>query len=195
LGRKFESRAEGHDACLVTFWQGYVTGQFQAFRPDSAEPFLCSSSFRTWAPPWRPKVEPTRSPAARVAFEALAAELDRRGWRPAGGRGEQAGYLFVRREQRAAALRTVAPPEVPDTVLLSALDRAAGERGATSAEVGRALYGDDAPSVDHLPQRIGTRLRTLEQQGQVGRRSSGGVNRWFSMAPDPSDHGQGRSSA
>jgi hypothetical protein len=171
-----------------------VTGQFQAFRPDRVEPFLCSSSFRTWAPPWRSKAEPTRSPAARAAYEALAAELDRRGWRPVGRPPEQEAYLYVRRERRAAALRAVAPPVVPDTLLLSALDQAAGERGATSAEVGRALYGEDAQSVHQLAQRIGTRLRTLEQQGRVGRRSSGGVNRWFPTAPDAGDGGPERSS-
>ena len=194
MGRELESRAEGHDALFVRFWQGYVTGQFQAFRPASAEPFLCSSPFRTWTPPWRSKVAPTGSPAAQAALEALAAELDRLGWRPADGQPGQAGHVYVRRERRAAALRAVDPPAVPDTVLLSALNRAARERGATSAEVGRALYGDDASSVHQLPQRIGTRLRTLEQQGMVRRRSSGGVNRWFPMAPDPSDGGQARSS-
>jgi hypothetical protein len=195
LGRTFESRDEGHDACFVRFWQGYVTGQFQAFRSDSAEPFLCSSPFRTWTPPWRPRVAPTGSPAAQAALEALATELDRLGWRRAGGQVGQAGHVYVRRERRAAALRAVVPPAVPDSALLSALNRAARERAATSAEVGRALYGDDASSVNQLPQRIGTRLRTLEQQGKVGRRSSRGVNRWFPMAPDPTDDGHAGSSA
>lgn len=195
MGREFESRAEGHDTCFVRFWQGYVTGQFQAFLPDRAEPFLCSSPFRTWTPPWRSRATPTGSPAAQAALAALAAELERRGWRPADEQVGQAGHLYVRRGRRAAALRAAAPPAVPDTALLSALDRVAGERGATSAEVGRALYGDDAASVHQLPQRIGTRLRTLEQEGKVGRRSSGGVNRWFPIARDPSDDGQARSSA
>jgi hypothetical protein len=189
LGREFESRVEGHDTCFVRFWQGYVKGQFLAFRSDSAEPFLCSSTFRTWTPPWRSRAGPTGSPSAHAALEALAAELERRGWRLADAQAEQAGQLYVRREQRAAALRAVAPPAVPDSVLLSALDQVAGERGATSAEVGRALFGDDASTVHHLPQRIGTRLRTLEQEGKVGRRSSGGVNRWYLPALDPSADG------
>lgn len=193
MGRESGSRAEGHDTCFVRFWQGYVTGQFQAFLADSAEPFLCSPPFRTWTPPWRPTATPTGSPAAQAALAALAAELERRGWRTAEAQVEQGGQFYVRRGRRAAALRAVAPPAVPDTELLSALVRVAGERGATSAEVGRALYGDDAASVHQLPQRIGTRLRTLEREGKVGRRSSGGVNRWFPIAPDPSDDGQARS--
>jgi hypothetical protein len=175
---------ENRDDCLVRFWQGYVTGQFQAFRSTGQEPLLCSPSFRTWRPPWRPKVALEESPAAIAAFQALASELARRGWRADGRSDTLQERVFVRDRPGAAPMGQGGPATIAEPFVLRALNEVAGEEGATAAEVGRALYGDEASSVPQLPQRIGTRLRRLQLQGKVDRRETNGVNHWFPTSPD-----------
>ena len=179
-----ESRSQGErgDECVVALWRGYVTAQFVAFRDGSIEPFLSSQPFRTWRPPWQPKVVLEELPDAVAAFQALAVELFAYGYRSAEGSDAFEGCRFVRSEPDTVSLRGVRPDSIAEPFLLRALDEVAGESGATAAEVGRALYGDDALSVRQLPQRIGARLRRLQLQGKVERRETDGVNRWLPTA-------------
>jgi hypothetical protein len=172
------------DECFVRFWQGYVTGQFQAYRSTDPEPFLCSRTFRTWRPPWQPKVEPENSEAAVAAFRALAAELTRRGWHADASSETFEEQVFVRDRAVAGPLGAGGPASIAEPFVLRALRQVAGEEGATAAEVGRALYGEEASSVPQLPQRVGTRLRRLQLQGKVDRRETNGVNHWFPTSPD-----------
>jgi hypothetical protein len=172
-------RDAGSDECLVRLWRGYMTGEFQAFRPPSVEPFLCSPSFRVWHPPWRPKVRIEQDPAATAALQALTAELARRGWRSAGGSDSLWERIFVRDLPSQKPPKELGPAGLAETLLLRVLDLVAGEDGATAAEVGQALYGDEAASVPQLPQRIGARLRRLQLEGKVDRREQNGVSRWF----------------
>jgi hypothetical protein len=176
---QYESRSQGErgEDCVVVLWQGYVTGQFLARRADSSEPFLSSHPFRTWRPPWQPKVVLEELPAAIAAFQEIVVELRAVGWRSNGSDGFD-GCVFHRAEPEPIATN-VRPDSIAEPFLLRALDQVAGENGATAAEVGRALYGEDAPAVRQLPQRIGTRLRRLQLQGKVERRETDGVNRWL----------------
>ncbi len=184
MHRESRNGQGSRDDCLVRFWQGYVTGQFQAYRSTEPEPFLCSRSFRTWRPPWQPKVELEDSQAAVAAFQALAAELARRGWHAEAGSEAFAERVFVRDRAGAGPMGTGGPASIAEPFVLRALRQVAGEEGATAAEVGRALYGDEASSVPQLPQRVGTRLRRLQLQGKVDRRETNGVNHWFPTSPD-----------
>jgi len=181
------SQGERGEECVVALWQGYVTGQFLAFRAGGAEPFLSSRSFRTWRPPWQPRVVLEELPAATAAFQELAVQLFAQGFRTAEGSDAFDGCVFVRAQPETATMRGVRPASIAEPFLLRALDQVAGESGATAAEVGRALYGDDAPSVQQLPQRIGSRLRRLQLQGKVDRRETNGVNRWFPTASGKKD--------
>jgi hypothetical protein len=180
-------QGDGRDECVVVLWKGYVSGQFQAYGPQGAEPFLCSRPFRMWRAPWQPKLPLEESPDASAAFQSIAVELSRRGWRSAGAADISDRRVFVRPpepEVEAAAQTIVGPANIAEPFLLRALTQAAGEDGATAAEVGRALYGDDAPMVRRLPQRIGTRLRQLQLQGKVDRNETNGVSRWYATSPD-----------
>lgn len=112
--------------CRVSYWQGYVTGRYYAH--DGAQTFLCSRSFRTWT--WRQGNAAGReSEAARAAFVELVRRLGALGWQIAGRDPE---------------------PINRDTVL-SALGRISGDEGATAAEVGREVLGEEAPLVQHVP--------------------------------------------
>jgi len=184
-----ESRSQGErgDECVVALWQGYVTGQFLVFHGGDPQPFLSSRPFRTWRPPWQPRMVLEELPAATAAFQELAVELFARGFRTAEGSDAFDGCVFVRVQPETATMRDVRPASIAEPFLLRALDQIAGESGATAAEVGRALYGDDAPSVQQLPQRIGSRLRRLQLQGKVDRRETNGVNRWFPTASGTKD--------
>jgi len=163
-------------------WRGYVTAQFLACRVGSEEPFLCSSPFPTWRLPWHPKLPLDELPAAVAALHGLVGELARHGWHPIGRPGAWNEYMFVRHPSERLA-DGVRPPRIGDQFVLGALGQVAGTNGATAAELGRALYGDDASSVQRLPQRIGTRLRALQLQGKVDRREDGGVSHWFVTSP------------
>jgi len=180
-------RDAGRDECLVRLWRGYVTGEFQAFRPSSPEPFLRSSSFRLWQPPWRPKVRVEENPAAAAAFDVLAAELARRGWRSDGTSDSFRERVFVRHLPAPAPPKETGPAGLAETLLLRVLELVAGEDGATAAEVGEALYGDEAASVPQLPQRIGSRLRRLQLEGKVERREVNGVGRWYPAPAEQDD--------
>lgn len=140
--------------CRVSYWQGYVTGRYYAH--DAGRSFLCSPSFRTWT--WRRGNAAAReSEAARAAFEELVRRLGALGWRIAGRDPEP-----INRE-----------------TVLSALGRISGDEGATAAEVGREVLGEEARLVQHLPLRVGAELRRLQLQGKVERHQNGGPPRWF----------------
>jgi hypothetical protein len=177
--REGRDRAETPDECVVVLWRGYVTGQYQAYDPRSDEPFLCSPTFRTWRPPWQPRLPIEDSPAAAAALRSLANELSRHGWRSDGG-ATSARRVFVRGSQpRAAASRKrIDPARIAEPFVLRALAQIAGDDGATAAEVGRALYGEDAAVVRGLPQQVGRRLAKLQLKGEVVRRDVSGVTRW-----------------
>jgi hypothetical protein len=183
MRREFRGRQGQLDECVVRFWHGYVTGQFQACHPGDEEPFLCSPSFRTWRPPWQPRVRPDDLPEAVEAFAALRGELVRRGWRDA-GEDDWDEHVFVRQDPEESRVPAANPASIAEQLLLRALDQLAGERGATAAELGRALYGDDAASVRNLPQRLGSRLRSLELRGKVARQERNGHNHWFPSSQD-----------
>ena len=189
MHRETESQVEKFDECVVLFWQGYVTGQFQAYYSRGGEPFLCSRPFRTWRPPWQPKLPLEESPAAVTALRDLTAALAGRGWHGDGRPDAAERRVFVRPpEGEVGRLRDLSPTRIAEPFLLRALNQVAGETGgATAAEVGRALYGDDASLVRQLPQRIGGRLRRLQLQGKVDRYEANGVSHWFPTSPDRKD--------
>lgn len=175
MRRERGERAGSTGDCRLGLWRGYVTAQFYACETGPDDAFLCSPSFRTWRPPWRPKLHLEETPEAASALAALVAELERRGWRESGAASGWAARRFVRPPDPVGPRD---PASIGDDRLLRALDRAAGEDGATAAELGRVLYGDAAPTVRNLPLRLGNRLRALQRQGKVVRREQNGVNRW-----------------
>jgi hypothetical protein len=175
-----EQLNQGHDPheCRIAFWQGYVMGQFYAYRPGAPEPIRLSPMFRTWALR-RGTIPPHDLPTARAALKKLVADLDHRGWRVVGSDV---------REYDAAPASVVAAaisPENPEAAamteeaLLEALNRLGGGSGATAAQLGQELLGERAPTVRNLPQRVGSKLRSLRLQGKVERRKNDGVYHWF----------------
>ena len=187
MRRQSEGRSGERDECVVRLWQGYVSGEFHAYLPGSDAPFLSSPPFRTWRPPWQARVPIDESPAAPAAFAALEDELAQEGWRSDGKAGTIARRVFVREATDGDAVNGFDPASMPDELLVRALDSVAGDDGATAAQVGRALFGDEASAVDRLPQRVGSRLRALQLQGKVDRFETRGVKRWFPRAPLDSD--------
>jgi len=179
--------ANGHGGsaaeCRVKLWRGYVSGQFYASRSGSDEAFLCSAPFRIWRPPWQPKQRLEESAEAVAALQWVVAELHRRGWTETESNG-WAERTFSRAEEPGPP-SPADPANIGEQWLLRALDRTAGEDGATAAELCRALYGDNAPAARNLPLHIGNRLRTLQRQGKVVRRQREGVNRWYVADPGP----------
>lgn len=175
MRRESVSRQGRAAECVVQLWRGYVTAQFHAWRPGDDEPFLSSQPFRTWRPPWEPRVPTQQLASARSAFAELSAQLARRGWAPADA-DDADEHVFARRSPDA---RLVEPAHIGEHLFLRALHIVAGERGATAAELGEALYGPDAESIHHLPQRIGSRLRSLHLQGKVAREETNGHSHWF----------------
>jgi hypothetical protein len=156
--RMHDSHRIDPPVCRISYWQGYVTGRYYAHTGDRSGALLCSASFRTWR--WRHgNVSPHGGEAASAALEELVRELQALGWRLAG-------------DTKAISRETV----------LSALSRISGDDGATAAEVGREVLGNEAPRVEHLPMRIGAELRRLQLQGKVERRQDGGTPRWFLTA-------------
>jgi hypothetical protein len=176
MRREIDQHAQEFDECRVRFWQGYVTGQFYVRDPRDGA-VVASPAFRTWRPPWHPRVRLDDSPEAAQAFDALRGELTRLGWTPAPRSGSWTDRVFVRNGSSPKP-EPPDPTEIAEQLLLRALDEVAGENGATAAELGRALYGEEAASVDHLPQRLGARLRRLQLQGKVARRRANGASHW-----------------
>ena len=173
--------ANGHGGsateCRVRLWRGYVSGQFYASRSGSGEAFLCSAPFRIWRPPWQPKLRLDESAEALAALEWVVAELRRRGWIETGS--ECWAERTFSRADVPDPPSPADPADIGEQWLLRALDRTAGEEGATAAELCRALYRDAAPAQRNLPLHIGNRLRVLQRQGKVVRREREGVNRWY----------------
>jgi hypothetical protein len=194
MRRTSEEQRGKPEECVVRLWQGYVFAQFHACFPGAEEPFLISPSFRTWHPPWRPEARPDDAQAAAEAFDALRGELVRQGWKDAGDDSSDE-HVFLRGRAAASRIPPVAPASIAEHALLRALDQVAGENGATAAELGRALYGDRAPTVQYLPQRLGSRLRSLQQQGKVARHETNGHSHWFTATRDAdaglTGHGNG----
>jgi hypothetical protein len=141
--------------CRISYWQGYVTGRYHA-HDGAGKTFLCSASFRTWK--WRHgNAAAQERDAARAALEDLVRRLGALGWR------------IAERD----------PEPINRDTVLSALGRIGAGEGATAAEVGREVLGEEAPLVQHLPLRVGAELRRLQLQGKVERHQNGGPPRWF----------------
>src|SRR5689334_21809534 len=95
MRREIDQHAREFDECHVRFWQGYVTGQFYVRDPRDGA-VVASPAFRTWRPPWHPRVRLDDSPEAARAFEALRYELTRLGWSSAPRTGSWTERVFVR---------------------------------------------------------------------------------------------------
>jgi hypothetical protein len=167
--------------CRVRYWQGYVMGQFYAYESDPAAAIHCSPMFRTWTLR-RGRIPVGELPAARAALAELVNDLVQSGWRVVGA--ATAGYEGAPAKPAAVAASPESPnpsaiAAITEEALLGALDRLGGGSGATAAEVGRDLLGERAATVRNLPQRVGTKLRSLQLQGKVERREHEGVCRWF----------------
>lgn len=175
------TEARDRPECRVGFWQGYVMGQFYAYASDPGAAIRCSPMFRTWTLR-RGRIAVGELPAARAALAELVDDLVRAGWRVVGP--AMAGYEGAPAGRRAVAVSPGSPKPsalaaITEEALLGALDRLGGGSGATAAEVGRELLGERASTVRNLPQRVGTKLRSLQLQGKVERREHEGVCRWF----------------
>ena len=121
-------------------------------------------------------------PAARAALAELVDDLVQSGWRVVGP--ALARYEGAPAEPAAVPVSAESPgpsaiSAITEEALLGALDRLGGNGGATAAEVGRELLGERAATIRNLPQRIGTKLRSLQLQGKVERHTKAGVCRWF----------------
>ncbi|HEX6662867.1 MAG TPA: hypothetical protein VF025_04270 [Gaiellaceae bacterium] len=121
-------------------------------------------------------------PAARAALADLVDDLVQNGWRVVGPvlaryEGDPAEPAAVRVSGESPQPSAIAA--ITEEALLGALDRLGGDSGATAAEVGRELLGERAATVRNLPQRVGTKLRSLQLQGKVERRENEGACRWF----------------
>jgi hypothetical protein len=176
-----QSEAADRPECRVGFWQGYVMGQFYAYVSDPGAAIHRSPMFRTWTLR-RGKAPATEQPAARAALAGLLDDLVESGWRvvgpsTAGYDGAPAGPAAVPESNESPKPSAIAA--ITEDALLEALDRLGGASGATAAEVGRELLGERAATIRNLPQRIGTKLRSLQLQGKVERHTTAGVCRWF----------------
>jgi hypothetical protein len=172
--------------CRVRLWRGYVTAQFYVSETDSGDrAVLCSPLFRTWRPPWRPKADTAveESPEAVAALETLTLELVRGGWRCNDASATWDAQVFTRAPDEAPVTVTDAAC-VGEGSLLRALEQAGNGHGATAAELGRALFGDEAAAARQLPLALGNRLRSLQLKGKVARHQEGGVNRWSVASPE-----------
>jgi len=173
MRRGHDNQPSDHRPCRISYWQGYVSGGYYAHDGDPSAPILCSVSFRTWT--WRHgNVAPHGGEAARAALESLVRELQARGWRVADADLEIYGMTL------SAMTRT--PEAISRETVLSALRRISGDDGATAAEVGREVLGDEARLVEHLPLRVGAELRRLQLQGKVERRENDRPPKWFVTA-------------
>jgi hypothetical protein len=175
------NEARDRPECRVRYWQGYVMGQFYAYASDPTAAIHCSPMFRTWTLR-RGRIPVSELPDARAALAELVNDLVRSGWRVVGA--ATAGYEGAPARPAAVAVSPESPKPssiaaITEEALLGALDRLGGGSGATAAEVGRDLLGERAATVRNLPQRVGTKLRSLQLQGKVERREHEGVCRWF----------------
>jgi hypothetical protein len=174
------NEARDRPECRVRYWQGYVMGQFYAYESDPAAAIHCSPMFRTWTLR-RGRIPVGELPTARAALAELVNDLVQSGWRVVGP--ATAGYEGAPAKPAAVAAAESPNPfavaAITEEALLGALDRLGGGSGATAAEVGRELLGERAATVRNLPQRVGTKLRSLQLQGKVERREKEGVCRWF----------------
>lgn len=141
--------------------------------------FRCESVICVWR---LEEIGRLRDCGARAALAELVDDLVESGWRIVGP--AMAGYEGAPAEPAAAPVSAESPKPpaiaaITDEALLGALDRLGGGSGATAAEVGRELLGERAATIRNLPQRIGTKLRSLQLQGRVERHTKAGVCRWF----------------
>jgi len=156
-------------SCRISYWQGYVSGQYYAHEADGANAILSSPSFRTWR--WRRGNEGAHTlPAASAALQELVRELDARG-RPVVASDVERFW------------RMNPPKLLSEEALLGALARIGGDEGATAAELGREVLGDEARVVQQVPLRTGAKLRHLQLQGKVKRCENGGTAKWFLTEP------------
>lgn len=163
--------------CHVRLWRGYVTAQYYVAETGNDLALHRSPLFRTWRPPWQERVPPDGSPEAVAAFETLTLELVRHGWRCADASLPRDEQVFTLQPDAAHATITDAA-RIGEGSLLRALDQAGNGHGATAAELGRTLFGDDADTSRQLPLALGNRLRSLQLKGKVARHRENGVNRW-----------------
>jgi hypothetical protein len=171
--------------CHVQLWRGYVTAQFYVAEAESDQALHCSPLFRTWQPPWQQRVPLEHSPDAVAAFETLTLELVREGWRCTDAAAPWDEQEFTLQEDAEHATASDAA-SIGEGSLLRALDQVSNGHGATAAELGRALFGDDADSTRQLPLALGNRLRSLQLKGKVARHREDGVNRWsVAQADEP----------
>jgi hypothetical protein len=158
MRRELDNHLVEAPVCGISYRQGYLTGRYYA-HDFLGRTLRWSAPFRTWT--WRRgNVSSHEDEAARAALRVLTRELEALGWRVVGP------------EDDAITKETV----------LRALSRISGDDGATAAEVGRAVLGDEAGLVQHLPLRVGAELRRLKLQGKVERRENSGSPRWFPTA-------------
>lgn len=144
--------------CGISYRQGYLTGRYYA-HDFWGRTLQWSAPFRTW--PWRHgSLALHETEAARAARRALIRDLHGLGWRVVGHDAEA----------------------ITKETVLRALSRISGDDGATAAEVGRVMLGDEAGLVQHLPLRVGAELRLLKLQGKVERRENGGSPKWVPTA-------------
>lgn len=177
MRREVNPRLIEQPLCRISYWQGYVTGQYYACEVGVSRPLSCSATFRTWTLR-RGNADPHSLPVAKAALKRLAAELDAGGWRVLGHDGAT--------DVPAAEVEAVVVPvrdadALNDEAILGALTRVGHDGGATAAEVGRALLGDEATDVGHMPQRVAAKLRRLQIQGKVERRANGRTASWFPL--------------
>ena len=169
--------------CRVRLWRGYVAAQFYVSEQGSDEALLCSPLFRTWRPPWQRKPVLEESPEAVTAFETLTLELVRGGWRCKDSSAAWDQQVF-RYPLDAAPAPITDAASIGEGSLLRALGQASNGHGATAAELGRVIFGDEADSARQLPLALGNRLRSLQLKGKVVRHREDGVNRWSVTAPE-----------
>jgi len=167
LRREDDNHRIDAPVCRISYWQGYATGRYYAYSGDRGRALLSSASFRTWT--WRHgNVAHDGCEGARAARETLVRELHARGWRVEGEEPHKPEPEPITRE-----------------TVLRALSRISGEGGATAAEVGTEVVGEEAFLVQHLPLLVGGELRRLQLQGKVERRVNGGPPRWFLTGEEP----------
>ena len=87
--------------CSIALWRGYATAQFYVRGPDGCVLSL-SPAFRTWRPPWQPRVPMREDPRAQSALEELKSDLRARGWvrmrREPGGEWYEFRFRLGRRQ-------------------------------------------------------------------------------------------------
>jgi hypothetical protein len=182
MGRELNTSIAYTRDCRISYWQGYVTGRYYAYDWGARGVVLCSGSFRTWRLR-HGNVEPHVMPAAQAALEQLLIELSSLGWHVVGSDVPTCPPAANGSDASLPASATPDRSAISEEEILGALLRISNGSGATAAEVGRELLGDDATGVRHLPQRIGTKLRHLQLQGKVERHENGSAAKWSPVTP------------